>query len=282
MAQWHEKPLLVGNLSKTVFQKYPMSYCRPGWWIFKAGFNGCCWQIIQGPMVFFSSDFSFADSSANLLNKLLNKSLGSASFLCSTFTWMQIHTNLTSAGNMSHLALTGWGKKPYSNPFPDGLPTREMSSLKSVILLPACRSAFAGELKLLQTGRTNISCWKYLPKLNLLVALDGFSLGTIPVGLSLCHQADSQFYFNQLFSLPVMGPPVNCREEWLPLEALPYLESAFFSSSCLKRFSWWLRLADACRTCAQKPAWAGQWWAELKSQFTHRAQSNLWWKNGNI
>lgn len=162
-------------------------------------------------MGLFSSDFSFAVSSANLLNNLLNKCLGSASFLCSAFTWMQIHMSLAFAGNWLHLTLMGWDKKPYRH-FP-GLPTRELSAPKSIILPPTCRLVLAGELKFLQTWRRNISCWKSLPKLNLLVAPDGSNLGTVPVGSSFHHQPDSHLYFKQLFSLPVTCLLVNYGEE---------------------------------------------------------------------
>lgn len=180
---------------------------------FQRRFDGCFWRLTSELTGLFSSDFSFAVSSASLLNNLLNKCLGSASFLCFAFTWMQIHMNLTSAGNWSHLAFMGWGKKPYSDPFPCGLPTREMSAPKSIILPPTRRSEFAGELKLLRTGRRNVSSWKSLPKLSLPVAPDGSCLGTVPVGSCLCHQADSHFYFKQLFSRPVRCLPVNYGEE---------------------------------------------------------------------
>lgn len=114
----HEKPLLVDNLSEIIFQNCPVGGCRPERWIFKAGFDGCFWQLIQGLAGSFASDFSFAVSSANLPNNLLNKCLGSPSFLCSAFTWMQIRLNLTSAGTWSQPGTYGMRQETLQRSLP--------------------------------------------------------------------------------------------------------------------------------------------------------------------
>lgn len=115
----HENPLLVGYLSETICLKYTAYSCSPGWWIFKPVFAGC-----------FGS--SLLDSWACFLHISLLQcplltcwiSVGSDAFLCSAFTWMQIHKS-HFCWNRSHLALKGWGKEPDSSPFPEHLASRE-------------------------------------------------------------------------------------------------------------------------------------------------------------
>lgn len=198
----------------------------------------------------------------NLLNNLLNKCLGSASFLCSAFTWMQIHMNLTSAGNWWQLALTGWERKPYSNPFPCSLPTRESQHHSPLIVPPTWRSVLAGELKLLQTRRRSISCWKSLAKLSILVAPDGSCLGTVLVGSPLCHQAGSHFCLsNSSFSLSHVLLVITRRKRF-PLQASPYLESACFCSSFVEQFLLMVKagrwLQDACQKASPARAVVGR------------------------
>lgn len=89
----HEKPLLVGYSSEIIFLKYTACSCSPGWWIFKPELAWC-----------------FGSSPLDLWACFLHISLllcplptcwisgGSDAFLCSAFTWMHIHTSLTSAG----------------------------------------------------------------------------------------------------------------------------------------------------------------------------------------
>lgn len=89
----HENPLLVGYLSETICLKYTAYSCSPGWWIFKPVFAGCFGSSL---LDLWSCFLHISLLQCPLLSCWI--SVGSDAFLCSAFTWMQIHMSLTSAG----------------------------------------------------------------------------------------------------------------------------------------------------------------------------------------
>lgn len=177
----------------------------------------------RGSRSCFSSDFSLSVSSANLLTNLLNKCLGSASFLCSTSTWMQIHFNIILPGVGG--AWPWWGE------------ARNPPAIPLLVVYPPgncrCRSP---SFHLLRADRCLLESWSSCK-----LGGETFPLGNhfqtstflrlqpgnhpsrfIPSSSSWHH-----FYFKQLFSLPVTCPILNYGEA-SPLEASPYLELSSF------------------------------------------------------
>lgn len=227
----------------------------------------------RGSRSCFSSDFSSSVSSDNLLTNLLNKCLDSPSFLCSTFTWMQIHFNMILPGVGGAWCWWDEARNPLAIPLlvvypPENRRCRSPSFhllCADWCLLESWSSCKLGGETFPLGNRFQTSTFLWLQPGN-------HPSRFIPSSSSWHH-----FYFKQLFSLPVTCPTLNygAASPLKPLLIWNYLPlPKFFADS-----DGWQTLAGWAPENQPGRGSDGRDWAQL-THSTSAAQSDPRWRNG--